>query len=143
MPKVIYARARAHTHTHTHTLRNTDAPCIVSICAIRKIQVEQPAFEQVKLPMTALPGGTEPSKGVMTHTGAFCPSFDKEWTIKDVCNRDLSDEDHTLLASFNLFVKKSEPAEPTAKLDRMPPGMLKESSTLTGIRKHAQVLASK
>ena len=91
--------------------------------------------------MTALPGGRQPSRGVMTHTGAFCPSFDQEWTIKGVCNRDLSDEDHMLLKSFSLVVKKSEPAEPTAKLDRMPPGTLKESSTLTGIREHAQELA--
>jgi hypothetical protein len=91
--------------------------------------------------MTALPGGREPSRGFMTHTGAVCPSFDQEWTIKGVCNRDLSDEDHMLLKSFSLVVKKSEPAEPTAKLDRMSSGTLKESSTLTGIRKHAQVLA--
>ena len=76
----------------------------------------------------------------MTHTGAFCPSFDQDWTIKGD-NRDLSDEDYMLLKSFNLFVKKSEPAEPTAKLDRMTPGTLKESSTLTGIGEHAQVLA--
>ena len=83
--------------------------------------------------MSALPGGTDPTRGLMTHTGAVCPSFDQPWTTEGICNRDVSEEDHKLLESLSIIIQPAEKTKP----DRMGTEGLKHQLPISGIRERA------